>query len=205
MNIEGMTANQMIDVMIKFQITARQFMLLMLLEIDRQEQSGQIAGDSSAIAQVYKFAEGVEKWSFEEIDDLVAKGLLIDHNTNAQQRGSYPDHFEVTELFISAVMSTWTDFEEFWEAYPSFVDNFDDFRAPKIPLKASDFDDVQAKYRKYVRTAAKHQKVLELLKWGVKNDHVKMNIGKFVGSRGWDQLQELRSQPSSSRQSVTIM
>ena len=127
MTIEGMSATEMVDVLIKFQITPKQFILLWILELDRREGLGQISSSGkSSIQNVYRIAEQLQAWTEMELDDLVEKGLLIDHNPKSGERQAYPDNYEVSNIFMESIMSTMSDFEEFWQLYPGFVDNFQD-------------------------------------------------------------------------------
>ena len=120
MNIDGLTPTQMVDIMVMFDITAKQFLLLFILETDKLEEKGQIEGSrGGAIANVYRLAE-LDKWSFAEIDDLVAKGLIFDNSPNIpdSKRSSYPDYYQVSDKFIGSVIIQMSSFEEFWQLYP---------------------------------------------------------------------------------------
>jgi len=206
MNIDGLSPTEMVDIMVRFDITAKQFLLLLILETDKLEGRGQIEGTKvSAIANVYRLAER-EKWSFEEIDDLVAKGLIVDHTPTgpAAERSSYPDCYQVSDLFIGSVMTQMTNFEEFWSLYPGFCDNFQDFRGPKVPLKAVDYEEVEKLYMKYVHTKAKHTVVMKVLQWAIDTSQVNMSIQKYVSSRMWDQHAQLRRQEVSDPMSKSI-
>lgn len=193
MTIEGMNATKMVDVMVKFQISPKQFLLLLILETDKREEKGQIVGNQkNAIQNVYRIAEHLEAWSFEEIDDLIEKELLINNTPAGAKRDAYPDNYEVSTLFITAIMSSMDDFEEFWETYPSFVDNFDRANGPKIPLKAADYDALEKDYRRLVKTKAMHRQVMDTLVWAKENNQINMSIAKYVASRMWVQQTELR-------------
>jgi len=207
MNVDGLTPTQMVDIMIKFQITAKQFLLLFILETDRLEEKGNIVdskgGDS--IQNIYRIASHLdEKWTFEEIDDLIEKGLIVDHSSRVGARSSLPDNYVVTDLFTSSVMSDMTNFEEFWELYPGFCDNFQDFRGPKVPLKAVDYEEVERLYLKYVRTKPMHALVMKVLQWAIDTNQVNMSIQKYVASKMWDQHRLLRRASSSSKMTKSI-
>jgi hypothetical protein len=199
--LEGLSARSAITLMGELKVTVKQYLLLVLLYLDREEGHGRLQPSGTAIAKVYQYSEQIEKWTPAEIDDLVRKGLLIDANPVADgQKPSYPDHFVVSDQFIELVFKKADSFEEFWEAYPSFVNNFDDARGPMIPLKAAVMEEVEDLYHKRVRTREKHRQVMESLEWGKKNGLINMNILKYVGSAMYDQHQSLRR---TSAQGIT--
>ncbi len=206
MNVDGLTPTEMVDIMVRFNITAKQFLLLFILETDKLENKGHISGHKGgAIANIYRLAER-EKWSFDEIDDLIAKDLLIDHTpvVAGTERSAYPDFYQVSDLFIGSVITQMTDFEEFWSLYPGFCDNFQDFRGPKVPLKAVDYEEVEKLYMKYIHTKAKHAVVIKVLKWAIDTNQVNMSIQKYVSSRMWDQHAQLRRQTVGDSMSKSI-
>ena len=202
MHIEGMDVTQIVSVMSKFQISPKQFFLLFILESDRREEKGQIIGDfpKKAIQNIYRFAETIEHWTKEEVKDLVEKGLLLDHNTPGGERSTYPDNYEITDLFEKAIFSTVSDFDEFWVIYPGFVDNFVDYTKPMIPLKAVDQEEVERLYRKKAKTHQMHKQVIEALNWAVEENLINMRIDKYVSSKMWEQHLDLRfSQTSGTK------
>jgi hypothetical protein len=197
--LKGLSAQQLVTLLVECAITPKQLLLLWFLYLDKEEGKGKLIQDGPAIANVYRFAESVETWSFLEIDDLVRKGWMVDRNKKASDGGrqAYPDYFEVSEAFIDKVFVTGDKFEQFWEEYPSFVENFDGPRGPKIPLKASIMEEVEILYNKRVRTKAKHRQVMEILSWAKSNNLINMNIAKYVGSGMFDQHMELRNSGGS--------
>ena len=192
--LEGFSAKQVVDLLISCKINPKQLFLLLFLYLDREEGNGKLIQDGPAIANVYRFAEKVETWTHEEIDDLVNKGLMEDRNTIKDgKRGGYPDYFVLTDTFIDKVFASRDRFQQFWDEYPSFVDNFHNPRGAKIPLKAADIDELEVVYNKRVRTVKKHKQVMEILDWAKKNGLINMNIAKYIGSMMYDQHIELRN------------
>jgi len=187
-----------VSLLIECDISLNQLMLLWLLYTDREESGGKLVSDGPAIANLYRYAEKVTTWSFDEIDDLVKKGWMVDRNkTGADgKRQAYPDHYQVTDEFIDKVFVSGDRFEQFWESYPSFVENFDGPRGPMIPLKATVMEEVEVLYKKRVRTIAKHKQVMEILDWAKKRGLINMNIAKYVGSMMFDQHMQLKNQGS---------
>jgi hypothetical protein len=192
MLIEGLSATGFVDLLIKLKISPKQLLLLMFLYHDRLENNGLLPFDGPAIANVYRYAERVEGWTAQEVQDLVDKGLMIDNNSLKDgKKQSYPDHFHVTQKFIDAIYVTVDEFEEFWETYPSWMDNFEDSRKAQIPLKSAVYETVEEMYRKRVKTKTRHRQVMEILRWAIDNDMIKMGIEKYVGSSMFDQQKKL--------------
>ena len=192
MLIEGLTAKGFVNILIGLKIKPAQLLLLMFLYHDRLEGEGKLAYDGPSIANVYRYAEHVGGWSREEIEDLVEKGLMVDNNSvSGGKKQAYPDHFHVTQKFIDAVYVTSSHFAEFWDEYPSFVENFEDARKGMIPLKAAVYEEVEAMYKKRVKTKSHHLRAMEVLRWAKENNLINMGIAKYVGAAMFDQQREL--------------
>jgi len=192
--LNGLSARHLVNLLIECDITINQFLLLWFLYLDKEEGNGKLIHEGPAIANLYRYSEKVSKWSADEISDLVQKGWLVDRNKDRQDGGrqAYPDYYDVTDTFEDKVFVTMDRFDQFWEEYPSFVENFDGPRGPMIPLKSSIMEEVEILYKKRVRTKAKHKEVMEILKWAKKNGLINMNIAKYVGSGMFDQHKELK-------------
>lgn len=91
------------------EITAEQFTLCYALHHDKtreerwnfDRQAYEESGDKKA--NVYRYAQDVQGWSYEDIDTLVERGFLIDNNQRSPKRESYPSKFQVTSSFANAV------------------------------------------------------------------------------------------------------
>jgi hypothetical protein len=177
----------------KYHITVKQFLLCYVLYLDKQESQGRpLSKRGPAIANIYKYTSKVEPWGFDDIDNLVERGLLRDLNKAMKDgRGTHPDMLEVTEKFVAAIMATMTQFDAFWAAYPAFTKNFNHPGGRMITLKAADKVDLEKTYLRKVKTKAQHAFVMEMLTWAKQNDMVNMSIAKYVGSEMWDQHHEL--------------
>lgn len=192
--LNGLSAKQLVSLLIELDISINQFLLLWFLHLDKEEGNGKLITEGPAIANIYRYAEKVNSWSFAEIDDLINKGWMIDRNKASQDgsRQAYPDYFEISETFEDKLFVTSDRFDQFWEEYPAFVENFNGPRGPMIPLKAAVMEDVELLYKKRVRTKAKHQEVMDILKWAKEEGLINMNIAKYVGSGMFDQHKELK-------------
>lgn len=165
-------------------MTPSQFILCWILYLDNQEYQGErLPEEGKAIANIYRYIELVGKWHYDEIDDLVERGYL----SGQEDADGYfwPDKMQVTEKFSDAVFASIEDFEKFVNAYPSFVENFNDPRQGDIPLKAVDMEKVESIFNQKVRTKAEFERLMKALKWGKENDEVKMNILNYISGEIW--------------------
>lgn len=176
-------------------ITAHEFMLPYMLYLDERDGSGRYINHGNAIARLYQYSEQVRGWTPSEVNNLVRQGLITDDNsTNSEGRKEVsPDMMHVTEKFKEAIFAPETRFEEFTAVYPTMVENFNDPRKPKIPLKiVEDLEALEKYYHKVVKTRALHQQILDVVEWARDRGYIKMNISKFVHSKHWQALLEQR-------------
>lgn len=190
------------DTLIRLKIDPEQYFLCHLLYADRRIQDGsgisRFPYKGSTTANIYKYAEGVKKWSTDKIEDLEEKGLITKASSPSGYKDSpFPDMYQVTDKFVEVVMAGGTEFEEFWATYPTYVPNFRNPRGPKINLRVCDKDKLANSYRAKVVSKSKHDFVLDMLKWGLEKDLVKMNIENFMNSEMWEAIY-MEYQKSSS-------
>lgn len=188
---------QFTDFLLKWDITPNQFFLCWLLFWDHHEYEDRKLtkggkrmnpNDKSAAVNLYRYAKKGKSWNKQEISDLQDKGLIAP--TNDKKRYVI-DSQQVTQKFIDAVLVNREREDEFWESYPSWVQNFNNPSKPDIPLKSCDQDKIKTLYRSLVRTKARHERVMEILNWAKRHEKIKMSIANFVKSRMWEQLEEL--------------
>lgn len=178
--------NEYVNLLNRLKITANQFLLCYLLLTDQklEDETGKLAyiKKGTGMANLYKYATQNSTWSKLEIEDLVTKGYLLDKNNTDKH---YPDYLIVTEKFINQVFKRSNAFQEFWEAYPSFVPNFNHPNGPKVKLKITDPDELEKLYNSKVRSLAEHDMVLEVVHWARDNNQLNISIENFVKSRHW--------------------
>jgi len=193
--------DDMFVVLEKFDITMEQFMLPYILYLDQREHGEDpLPCGDQAVAYIYRYSENIRAWPRKQIHELVDKGLLKNYN---EDDGVYPDNLEVTDKFAEAVFATRSDFEVFWEEYPSFIDNFNDERKGDIPLKASVKSEVRELFEDMITSKRDFKKMMEALAWAKKRDMIRMNIEKFLGSEYWKQLREKMDEPPET--GVTVI
>lgn len=180
--------DDMFVVLEKFDITMEQFMLPYILFLDQREYGEDpLPRGNHAVAYIYRYSENVRPWPRASIQELVDKGLLKNYN---EDETVYPDNLEVTDKFAEAVFATSSDFERFWDAYPSFTQNDTDSRKGDIPLKASVKSEVRDLFEDHVQTKRDFKELMEALSWAKKRGMIRIDIKKFLEAEYWVQIQE---------------
>jgi len=189
--------NDLVDFLSKEGITSKQFMYCLLLHYDKKYS--RIPGTnkvSRPLSKLYKYHNNVEKFSREDLKTLLDKGFI-------EKTGSklVPDMLEITDKFSKAYLGDSLKFEELYETYPAWVKNFSHPSGGDIPLKnMNDYVATESLYNRFVKTDKNHKRVIEAVKWGKETNNINMSIEKFVNSKGWEALWELKSTTSSDDQ-----
>lgn len=190
------STKQYVDLLCGLNITANQFLLCHLLYDDYQED---VVGARKkvSITYLYRYLKDSKRvWKRDEIDDLIERGYLIDNSRGKMS----PDMLEVTEKFINQVYASLGRFKEFWDSYPKTMPAIQG--GGHIKLKACDPDELQEVYDKIVKTNKLHNEILDLVKWADKNNQLNIGIEKFVKSRMWETLAELKERYSEDNMRV---
>ena len=193
--------NDLIEFVHKYDITIKQFTYCLLLHYDKRHS--RIEGSSKIsrpLSKMYKYHQNIEKFKKSEIQDLINKDLL-------QQTGETykPDMLEPTQKFIKEWYGDSLKVKELIDIYPKKIDNFNHPSGGKIPLCTfDDFNKLKDAYNYNVKTDKMHQRVLDLVEWAKENDALKLGIVKFVNSKYWEELQEMREDEVSTDNQTVI-
>jgi len=181
---------QFTDFLVKWKITPKQFFLCWLLFWDHKEYKGgkrPNPNDPHFFANVYRYAKTVRTWDTNEVKDLVDKGLI----ENPSGKNMKIDQMKVTHKFNDELLVNKKREDEFWDASPTWIKNFQNPSKPQINLKTCVESEIKSLYRKFVKTKKKHERVMEILNWAKRHDKIRCNIENFVKSKMWKQLEEL--------------
>ena len=204
--------NHYVNFLTRNKISANQFLLCFLLYSDEKVKIGskevypsqrliEEQNINAPIANLFKYIHSVGITE-DEINDLVEKGLIENKNRVVNQRQQmYPEHFKVTGKFIDEIFTSDSDFEEFWETYPTYIKNFTNPNGPKINLRACDKDETEDLYKKRIKTKSAHKRLMSITKKAKEKGMLNMNIMKYLGSEAWKELEkELKNveQPKDS-------
>jgi len=160
------------DLLVKHKITANQFLFLYLIY-------------TQEYATLYELVHKGHGFSPDDIQDLEKRNLIL--NLNKTPNEFYADSFVVMDEFALDLFIEDTQAAlEFWETYPLLISI--DFR--RIPAKTVNKEVFFKDYTKKIgHSKIKHDKVMEALKYAIKNDRINMGIKKWFESEQWVEIQ----------------
>lgn len=165
------SAQEYVDFLCKHNLSGDQFLFCCLIYERRY----------SLIYKLFNERNGIFQG---EIDDLIARGYLIDNNTGIE---SHPDMYQVTEKFTKDLygdeMEMW---EELINTYPMFI--FIDQK--RIPAQSCDLDELRKVYFSKVKSVRRHKEIITLLKKAIDMDMVSMGIEKWIKSSQWRAVEQ---------------
>ena len=162
-----------VDVLQKLDISPIQVLFLQIIYEKRHDLLYKIAMEGKPFPRPY-------------LDDLVEKGLAID--TNPGGKDKYSDYYEVTDKFIQAFYAARTNAgEEFWAAYPAFIT----IDGKKIPVKATNKEELVRWYQKHVIVVHDHDRIMEALQYAKNNKLISMRIDNWLQSESYKDIWEM--------------
>jgi len=181
--------NDLVDFLCEKEITTKQLVYCLLLHHDKKY--GRKQGTAKIVrplSQLYKYYTNIEQFTRSELQDLIDKGLLIKNGEKFK-----PDQLEVTDRFVKDWYGDKYKFEGLEEVYPKWVPNFNNPSGPDVNLMMiSDRQKLMQTYNSLVKTYKMHNRVLAVVQWAKERDLIKVGIEKFVHSKHWEDLIELR-------------
>lgn len=194
--------DKVVSICSRYNITFEQFMFLWILYKDKMRHRGKRLpsnpSESVPVANIYRYSSNVRPWSTnKELDVLMDKDLLK-ALPGYDRNNPVPDQLEVTDKFCEEIFLSGEHFKVFWKEYPGFVDNFDDSRGSKIPLKAANKRELEKTYKDIVTTLDEHDRNMEAVVFARENDLISMGIKKWINGELWnDVLREKEKSPGS--------
>lgn len=193
--------NDLVDFLCDKQITTKQLVYCLLLHHDkkygRKEGTAKIV---RPLSQLYKYYSNVEQFRKSELQELIDKGLLTKNGDKFK-----PDMLEVTDRFLKDWYGDKYKFEGLVEVYPKWVTNFQHPSKPDANLMMiSDRQALIKTYNSLVKTYKMHNRVLSVVQWGKERELIKVGIEKFVHSKHWEQLMELRDKDQEMQNYTNI-
>ena len=133
-----------------------------------------------------------EKWFKENIAQaLVDKSILIAPKAPAGHTAGL-DCFEISPQFIQDfAIDLYGMPDELFEAYPKFFMS----NGTRYNIRNSHVEKFGAKYLRFINNQReKHEEVLELIEWAKENKSLNIGLEKFVDTKYWEALQELKEE-----------
>jgi len=207
--------NMIIDIdeycqyLMKHNITPNQFLLCFLLYSDAYDTlpSGKRlyhkkSNENHPIANMYKMIEHWKKqnkviWNKSDLDYLEKTGFIEVLNPTIPKQ-YIPDTYKITIKYIDSLFATLTEFEQFYELYPTWITNFSGPHLPKINLKMVDKEELQTLFNKKILTKLVFDRMMIALNWAVQNNQINMNIQKYLTSEIWKEHQKLAEEYNGS-------
>lgn len=161
-------------------ITQRQFLLLYCLYKQRID-----------IIKRYKTLfpaeEGQGMVGAIEFNELLTNGMIERTGDTAGTKS-----FRVTKKFLLIFVDKHEAIEQLLDAYPKFYTN--PTTMIRYPLTTTDEDELKELYaRKIKESAQEHLEVMKDVEYAKQNNLITMGILKFIGSKQWLAIRELRA------------
>ena len=120
-----------------------------------------------------------------EFEELVERGYIKQLND-----GTGVKSYKITEKFLIMFIKKNEAIEQILDIYPKFSIGRDGNR---YPLTTADEDDLKDLYAKKIKeSAVEHLEVMKDLQYGIENNLITMGVLKFISSKHWLALRELR-------------
>lgn len=164
--------DEYVNFLIKHKINPKQLLLLYLLYERKHD-----------LIKNFKLAFPIKDGTMiplEDITDLVNKKFLIKVGSK----------YKLGDLFLSIFVNPERAVDEVYNLYPPFTVSD---KGVNIPLCSMDRNVFKKIYIiKIQGSVVEHQKVLEDIKYGVKNDLLRIGINKFLTSEHWKSIRKHR-------------
>jgi len=165
--------DKFVDVLIMLDICPLQLLFCLIVHERRSDLLYKIANEGTVFPQP-------------KLDELEEKGLIVDTNPGAQTK--YSDFYEVTDKFVSKFYSASTiDGEEFWNAYPGFI-NID---GKRMPVKGVNKEELTRWYHKSIGSKYDHKRVMAALHYARDNKLIHMRIDRWLQAHSFVDIWEL--------------
>lgn len=138
---------------------------------------------------LYKVAQEGFHFHPQHLNDLEEKGLVV--NTNPAGDNVFADYYEVTAKFTRLFYgATKQDGEEFWGAYPPYIN----IQGKKVPAKSVNKEELVRWYHQNIGTIYNHKEVLTALEYAVANKLINQRIDKWLESEAFVDIWKIMAQ-----------
>jgi hypothetical protein len=180
----------------KLKLTPRQLIFLKILMPDpRLPTEGERRREVFARSLEY---QELSPLSADELADLISRDMIVD--LNKPGAAVYYDSFDINDKFKRhfALKIIGTKAEELVEAYPTKLrldGSLDSFNA-----RNAGPEEIAEDYLKAIKDDDKvHDRILDSIKWATDNNVLSIGLKKFVTTRHWHYIEELRKRSGSSK------
>jgi len=119
--------------------------------------------------------------------DLISREIIIDYNTIGQMKHEY---YEINKSFSKHFeLAIYPMPAQLFDAYPGFIF----INGQRYTGRNVSQEEIAKEYLRAIKNNEdEHQEVLKDLEWAKEKEAIKMGLKKFVLSRFWIELRELR-------------
>lgn len=179
------TVEDDLEIMRNMKLTTRQLMFVKMLVPDDS------LPESEARRKIYRMAlefQDMCPLSGEELMDMVSREVIFDLNSvgSVVTYDSYEISPQYLHKFKLKVVGMPT---QLFNTYPNF------FQGGDVTYNAKDAgpEEIAPIYlRSIVKDEEEHRKILADVQWAKENRQIRTGIKKFVATRGWEGIRELR-------------
>lgn len=187
------TIKQDLELCKKFKLNPRQLMFMKILVPNRTLSQKEASLESYAMS--HQFEQEI-KFNYEEITDLVGRGFVLDFSNG---KPATLDHYEIHPNFVNHFqLAIYGMPQELFDAYPKF---FIGKEGQKFIGRSAGPEEIAVSYIKGIgNKEEEHRKVLEDVAWAVKNNAINVGLDKFVKTRYWEAIREIRTKTRPARE-----
>lgn len=184
-------AKKDLEILAKLKLTTRQLMFIKILIPDRSLND--VEQRRSVYAMALKYQD-LCPLSHDEMADLMSREVVINHNKIGADQ--YYDNYEINPKYMKYFSLKVIGYPSaLIDEYPKWVSFSDGRKFNGIDASAVD---IAKEYISAINDdEEEHNKVVEDVKWAIKNDEINCGILKFVKTKRWLAIRELRENLSS--------
>lgn len=193
-----MEINTILNLLITYNITAEELLVVYLTFLARDEE-----GHPEYFSKWFSNGGSTRLRSI--FESLKEKGIILkDYNPDTYD----PNDIRFNKNFLKSwVKNSGEMGQELFDAFPPFLEVPGKWYPLKnIAKKYNTLDEFFFAYSSAIKhNPEKHKEVLELLEWGKKNNQINYGITEFVISRKWEELKYLRDRGISDDIAISTL
>lgn len=179
------TVKEDLELCKEFKISPRQLMFVKMLVKDPGIEDKEWKKKSYAMS--LEFQDRI-KMSADELSDLIARDIIVDYNTVGSP--IYYDCYEINEKFNHKfALKVYPMSSQLFDIYPKFgvIDS------QRYSLRNASPEEIAPSYMKAIgKNPEEHDRIIDDVKWAVEKDCLKIGLKKFVDTKHWEAIRELR-------------
>lgn len=192
------TVKEDLDLCIELKLTPAQLMFVKMLipDLSLDESERRKRGYALSI----KYQRELKGLKEEELSDLLARDIIIDFNDMGK---CYYEYYEINpKYYTKFALKVYPMVTELYDLYPAVFIN--EVGKEFIARNCSDQEIAQDYLRAINKDPEEHKRVIEDLKWAKNNNAIALGLKKFVQTKYWLAIRELRKRKGNSKSSVDV-